>query len=56
MRGISGCTQRLIAKEEELAGMAMAMGFEAAAPKRDGEGRGKEEEQGPRGQDVDGGG
>jgi hypothetical protein len=37
MRGISGCTRRLIVEEEELAGVAMAMGLAACKQARGGE-------------------
>jgi hypothetical protein len=49
MRGISGCTRRLIVEEEELAGVAMAMGLavcKQAGGVQAGEGRGREEEPG----------
>jgi hypothetical protein len=37
MRGISGCTRRLIVEEEELAGVAMAMGLAVCKQARGGE-------------------
>jgi hypothetical protein len=47
MRGISGCTRRLIVEEEELAGVAMAMGLEDAAACKQARG-GEEKNQGSR--------